>query len=188
MARLTGSAWVPRVAMDEVARQVDLAAIRVYEIATFYSMFNLKPVGRYHLQICTTTPCWLRGSDDVVAASLRATGISHCGGTSSDGLFTINEVECLGACANAPMMQVNDKYYEDLNSQRTEELIANLRSGEMPMPGPTTGRQGSMPEGGPTTLTDEAALWTPQHYAAERQARVEAEAAERPRQSGGDDA
>src|ERR1700710_2431780 len=79
MGRLTGSAWVPRVAMDEVARQVDLAPIRVYEIATFYSMFNLKPVGRYHLQICTTTPCWLRGSDDVVSACMRATRTHHCG-------------------------------------------------------------------------------------------------------------
>ncbi|HEY0909805.1 MAG TPA: NAD(P)H-dependent oxidoreductase subunit E, partial [Bradyrhizobium sp.] len=115
MGRQTGSAWVPRAAMDVVAARLGMAPIRVYEVATFYSMFNLKPIGRYHLQVCTTTPCWLRGSDEVVAACRRVSGIRHWGQTSADGLFTMSEVECLGACANAPMMQINNDYYEDLD-------------------------------------------------------------------------
>ncbi|MBW4023360.1 MAG: NAD(P)H-dependent oxidoreductase subunit E [Proteobacteria bacterium] len=179
MFRLSGSAWVPKVAMDVVAGLLDMAPIRVYEVGTFYTMFNLTPIGRYNLQICTTTPCWLRGSDEVVAACFKATGIAHMGGTSADGLFTMKEVECLGACSNAPMMQINDDYYEDLDGPRTEALLEAFRRGETPTPGSTIGRQGSMAEGGPTTLTDTAALWSPEKYAAlkEDRARAEAEAA-----------
>ncbi len=176
MFRLEDSAWVPRVAMDTVAALLDMPPIRVYEIATFYTMFNLKPIGRYNLQVCTTTPCWLRGSDDVVAACKKATGIAHWGETSADRLFTMKEVECLGACVNAPMIQVNDDYYEDLDGPRTEALIAALRRGEVPTPGSTIGRIGSMAEGGKTTLLDEAALWSPAHYDAEKKARAEAQA------------
>jgi NADH-quinone oxidoreductase subunit E len=180
MFRLTNSGWVPKVAMDLVAEMLDMAPIRVYEVATFYTMFNLKPIGRYHLQVCTTTPCWLRGSDDVVAACFKATGIGHWGGTSEDGLFTMTEVECLGACSNAPMMQVNNEtYYEDLDGPRTEALIAAFRRGETPTPGSTIGRQGSMAEGGPTTLTERSAFWSPEKYAAEKRAaaaKAEAEA------------
>jgi NADH-quinone oxidoreductase subunit E len=177
MFRLTNSGWVPKVAMDLVAGLLDMAPIRVYEVATFYTMFNLKPVGRYHLQVCTTTPCWLRGSDDVAAACFKATGIAHWGGTSADGLFTMTEVECLGACSNAPMMQVNNEnYYEDLDGPRTEALIAAFRRGETPTPGSTIGRQGSMAEGGPTTLTDRAAFWSPEKYAALKRERAEAAA------------
>jgi NADH-quinone oxidoreductase subunit E len=177
MFRLAGSGWVPKPAMDLVAELLDMAPIRVYEVATFYTMFNLKPVGRYHLQVCTTTPCWLRGSDDVVAACFKTTGIEHWGGTSADGLFTMTEVECLGACSNAPMMQVNNEnYYEDLDGPRTEALIEAFRRGETPTPGSTIGRQGSMAEGGPTTLTDTAALWSPEKYAELRRERAEAEA------------
>ena len=161
MFRLTGSGWVPKVAMDVVAGLLDMAPIRVYEVGTFYTMFNLKPIGRYNLQVCTTTPCWLRGSDDVVAACFKTTGIEHWGGTSADGLFTMTEVECLGACSNAPMMQINDDYYEDLDGPRTEALLETFRRGETPTPGSTIGRHGSMAEGGPTTLTDTAALWSP---------------------------
>jgi len=179
MFRLTHSGWVPKVAMDVVAELLDMAPIRVYEVGTFYTMFNLKPVGRYHLQVCTTTPCWLRGSDDVVAACFKATGIEHWGGTSADGLFTMTEVECLGACSNAPMLQVNNEnYYEDLDGPRTEALIAAFRRGESPVPGSTIGRQGSMAEGGPTTLTDTAALWSPDKYAALQRERAEAAKAE----------
>jgi NADH-quinone oxidoreductase E subunit len=153
MKRQTDSAWVPRVAMDAVAKRLAMPPIRVYEIATFYLMFNIKPVGRFHLQVCTTTPCWLRGSDAVVQACRDATGIRNFGETSADGLFTMTEVECLGACVNAPMIQVGDDFYEDLDAPRTKALIEALRRGERPPPGSTTGRQTSAPDGGPTTLT-----------------------------------
>lgn len=153
MKRTNGSAWVPRVAMDEVARRLDMPPIRVYEVATFYLMFNTRPIGRHHLQVCTTTPCWLRGSDAVAAACRKATGIKTWGETSADGMFTMTEVECLGACVNAPILQVDDDYYEDMDAERTEALIAALRRGERPPPGSMAGRQGSAPEGGPDTLT-----------------------------------
>ena len=153
MQRQTGSAWVPIAGMDEVARRLDMAPIRVYEVATFYTMFNLRPIGRWHLQVCTTTPCWLRGSDEVVAACRRVTGIAGWHETSADGLFTMSEVECLGACVNAPMMQVNDDYYEDLDGASTEALLDALKRGEPPRPGSVIGRQTSAPVGGPTTLT-----------------------------------
>jgi NADH-quinone oxidoreductase subunit E len=154
MGRATGSAWVPRSAMDEVARRLSMPPIRVYEVATFYLMFNTEPVGKYHLQVCTTTPCWLRGSDDVVAACRAATGIKGWKETSADGLFTMTEVECVGACVNAPVIQVNDDFYEDLDGPRTTELIAALRRGEPPKPGPTIDRLNSAPIGGQTTLLE----------------------------------
>ncbi|GBR10683.1 NADH-quinone oxidoreductase chain E [Gluconacetobacter liquefaciens NRIC 0522] len=157
MGRQTGSAWVPRVAMDEVAHRLEVAPIRVYEVATFYLMFNTKPIGRYHLQVCTTTSCWLRGSDDVVAACKKATGIDGFGQSSADGLFTLTEVECLGACANAPILQVDDDFYEDLDGPRTIELIEALRRGERPTPGPTIDRVNSAPAGGRRTLADSPA-------------------------------
>ncbi|PYD47777.1 complex I 24 kDa subunit family protein [Novacetimonas pomaceti] len=156
MGRQTGSAWVPRVAMDAVAHRLEMAPIRVYEVATFYLMFNTKPIGKYHLQVCTTTSCWLRGSDDVTAACKAATGIQSFGETSTDGLFTMTEVECLGACANAPILQVDDDYYEDMDGPRTTELIAALRRGERPKPGPTIDRMDSAPVGGRKTLLDTA--------------------------------
>ena len=154
MGRLTGSAWVPRVAMDVIAARLGMAPIRVYEVATFYFMFNTKPIGKYHLQVCTTTPCWLRGSDEVTAACRRATGIKGWRETSEDGLFTMTEVECLGACVNAPILQVDDDFYEDMDGAKAEALIEALRRGEKPKPGSMAGRQGSAPEGGPTTLLD----------------------------------
>jgi NADH-quinone oxidoreductase E subunit len=153
MKRETGSAWVPRVAMDEVARLLEMPPIRVYEVATFYLMFNLRPIGTWHLQVCTTTPCWLRGSDDVTAACRKFTGIAGWGETSADGVFTMTEVECVGACVNAPVLQVNDDFYEDMDAERTVALLEALKRGEPPKPGSMTGRQTSAPEGGPTTLT-----------------------------------
>jgi NADH-quinone oxidoreductase subunit E len=153
MARQTGSAWVPLAAMDEIACRLDMAPIRVYEVATFYTMFNLRPIGRWHLQICTTTPCWLRGSDEIVATCRRISGIAGWGETSADGLFTMSEVECLGACVNAPILQVNDDFYEDMNPAATEKLLLALKSGEQPPCGSALGRTGSAPEGGPDTLT-----------------------------------
>src|SRR6201992_1895623 len=107
MKRQTGSAWVPVKAMDAVAARLGMAPIRVYEGATFYFMFNTSPIGKYHLQLCTTTPCWLRGSDEVVQACREATGILGWKETSADGLFTMTEVECIGACVNAPVLQVD---------------------------------------------------------------------------------
>lgn len=153
MGAETGSIWLPRVAMDSVAEILGVAPIRVYEVATFYTMFNLEPVGKYHLQVCTTTPCWLRGSDDIVSACKSASGIKNFGETSADGLFTLKEVECLGACVNAPILQVNDDYYEDMNAERVEALINDLRAGKpLPPAGSLGGRPSSAPEAGQTSL------------------------------------
>lgn len=153
MRRETGSAWVPRVAMDVVATRLGMPPIRVYEVATFYLMFNTRPVGRWHLQVCTTTPCWLRGSDAVTEACRKFTGIREWGETSADGLFTMTEVECLGACVNAPILQVNDDFYEDIDAASTERLLAALKAGERSKPGPMIDRQTSAPIGGAETLT-----------------------------------
>jgi NADH-quinone oxidoreductase E subunit len=153
MKRQTGSAWVPVKAMDAVGARLGMAPIRVYEVATFYFMFNMKPIGTYHLQVCTTTPCWLRGSDAVTDACRQATGIKGWGETSEDGVFTMTEVECLGACVNAPILQVDDDFYEDMDAEKVTALLAALRRGERPVPGSMTGRQTSAPDGGPTTLT-----------------------------------
>ncbi|MBV9786367.1 MAG: NAD(P)H-dependent oxidoreductase subunit E [Acidisphaera sp.] len=153
MRRQTGSAWVPRVAMDAVAARLGMAPIRVYEVATFYLMFNTSPIGRHHLQICRTTPCWLRGSDAIEAACREVTGITGWHETSADGLFTLSEVECLGACVNAPVLQIDDDMYEDLDHDSTVRLLEAFRRGEKPKPGSVTGRLTSAPEGGPTTLT-----------------------------------
>ena len=152
MGRLTGSAWVPRVAMDVIGERLSMPPIRVYEVATFYFMFNMKPIGRFHLQLCGTTPCMLRGSDDVMRACHDAAHVK-VGQTSEDGLFTLTEVECLGACVNAPVLQVDDDYYEDLDYDRTVALIEALKRGERPKPGSTIGRHASAPDGGPLTLT-----------------------------------
>ena len=143
--------WLPRAAMDCVADMLGMAHIRVYEVATFYSMFNLRPVGTHFFQICTTTPCWLRGSEEVVKACERALGIG-IGETTPDKQFSLTEVECLGACVNAPIIQVNDDFYEDLDGPATEALIEALKRGERPKPGSVKGRQTSAPMGGPTTL------------------------------------
>ena len=153
MKRHTDSAWVPRAGMDAIAARLSMAPIRVYEVATFYLMFNLKPVGKWHLQVCTTTPCWLRGSDEVVRAVREFAEIEGFGETSADGAFTMTEVECLGACVNAPILQVNDDFYEDMDAARTRQLLEALRRGTPPKPGSMAGRQGSAPEGGPTVLT-----------------------------------
>ncbi|MBC7799512.1 MAG: NAD(P)H-dependent oxidoreductase subunit E [Gemmatimonadaceae bacterium] len=153
MRRLTGSAWLPKLGMDAVAHRLGMPPIRVYEVATFYLMFNTTPIGRHHLQICGTTPCWLRGSDDIVRACRDETGIKGWRQTSEDRMFTMSEVECLGACVNAPILAVDDDYFEDLDYDRTRALLQALRRGERPVPGSTTGRLTSAPDGGPTTLT-----------------------------------
>jgi NADH-quinone oxidoreductase subunit E len=154
LAQKQHDGWLPRAAMDYVASLLHMAPIRVYEVATFYTMFNLRPVGKYLLQACTTTPCWLRGSDEVVAACEKKLGI-RMGETSADGLFTLVEVECLGACVNAPILQINNEgFYEDLDGPKTEDLLDALREGRPPPAGSVIGRGGSAPIEGKTTLLE----------------------------------
>jgi NADH-quinone oxidoreductase subunit E len=142
--------WLPLPVMEFVGRELDMPIIRVLEVATFYTMFNLKPVGRFHVQVCGTTPCMLRGSDNVFEACTKR-GLKK-GHTTDDGLFTLSEVECLGACANAPMVQINDDNFEDLTAESMGAILDALARGEQPKPGPQVDRQTSCPEGGPTTL------------------------------------
>ena len=144
--------WLPVPVIEFVAREIGVPYMRVYEVATFYTMFNLGPVGRYHVQVCGTTPCMLAGSDDVLAAC-RNRGLIK-GSTTPDGLFTLTEVECLGVCANAPMVQINDDNYEDLDYDRTAAVLDALAKGERPEPGSTIGRRASCPKDGPTTLKE----------------------------------
>ena len=117
--------WIPRAAMDHIAELLEMHPIKVYEVCSFYSMYNMAPVGKYLVQICGTTPCWLCGSDEVIQACKDYTGVG-LNETTKDGKFTLMEVECLGACVNAPMVQINDDYYEDLTSETTKELLSAL--------------------------------------------------------------
>jgi len=151
----TGGGWITRAAMDEIADICGVAPIKIYEVATFYSMYNLEPVGKYLIQLCTTTPCWLCGSADIVKACTDALDIK-IGETTDDGYFTLMEVECLGACTNAPMMQVNDLYYEDLTAESVVAILESLRKDKIPPHGPQNGRRGSMALTGATTLLDQA--------------------------------
>jgi NADH-quinone oxidoreductase subunit E len=144
--------WLPVPVIEFVARAIGVPYMRVYEVATFYTMFNMAPVGRFHVQVCGTTPCMLAGSDDVLAAC-KSRGLSK-GHTTPDGLFTLTEVECLGACANAPMVQINDDNYEDLDYDRTTAILEALATGKTLPPGSQTGRRDSCPAGGPTTLKE----------------------------------
>ncbi len=153
LAQRQNGGWLPLAAIEHVAGTLGMPKIRVLEVATFYSMFNLKPVGRYFVQVCRTTPCWLRGSDDLTKAAIAAAGCG-LGENSEDGLLTVVEVECLGACCNAPMVQINDDYYEDLTPEKLTELLEAMKRGETPKPGPQTGRKGSEPVGEWTSLTD----------------------------------
>ncbi|WAC24268.1 NADH-quinone oxidoreductase subunit NuoE [Blastomonas sp. SL216] len=143
--------WLPVPVIEYVAAMLDMPYIRAYEVASFYTMYNLAPVGRYHVQVCGTTPCLLRGSDDVMAACANKGLVK--GKTTPDGLFTLTEVECMGNCANAPMVQINDDNYEDLDYDRTIGILEALAAGESPKTGTQIpGRHTSEPEGGPTTL------------------------------------
>jgi len=147
--------WLPVPVIEFVAAQLDMPYMRAYEVATFYTMYNLVPVGRYHLQFCGTTPCLLRGSDDVMAAC-KDKGLVK-GKTTPDGMFTLTEVECLGACVNAPMVQINDDNFEDLDYYSMTDILEKLSNDEPVTPGPQIERQTSCPEGGPTTLKHMAA-------------------------------
>jgi NADH-quinone oxidoreductase subunit E len=146
--------WLPEPALRYVANMLGMAYIRAYEIATFYSMFNLAPVGRYYVQLCGTTPCWLRGAEALKATCRKEIG--EPGHVTKDGMFSWVEVECLGACVNAPMVQINRDYYEDLTPESLTNILTGLREGREVKPGPQDGRHSSEPLGGPTTLTDPA--------------------------------
>lgn len=155
LAQRQHDGWLPRAAMDHVAEILDMPPIRVYEVATFYTMYNKEPVGKHHVQVCTNISCLLMGADHVVKVCKKKLGIAF-GETTPDGQFTLSEVECLGACVNAPMMQINDDYYEDLDSATTEKVLDALTRGEQPKPGPQSGkRQGCEQTGTRTALVDE---------------------------------
>ena len=155
IAQKDAGGWLPEAALRAVGDMLDMAYIRVYEVATFYTMFNLEPVGQHHVQLCGTTPCWLRGANDLKAVCERKIGPK--GSTSSDGKLSWIEVECLGACANAPMVQISnaagDHYYEDLTAETMETLLDDLAAGKNPQQGPRNSRHGSEPEGGAMALT-----------------------------------
>jgi NADH-quinone oxidoreductase subunit E len=146
--------WVTHPMIESVAQMLGMPFIRVLEVATFYTMFNLEPVGTYLVQVCTTTPCWLQGSDAVVAACKKHIH-PHPHTVSDDGKFSWMEVECLGACVNAPMLQIGSDFYVDIDGPITERMMADLRAGKAIKPGPQNGRRlSSEPEGGATTLTE----------------------------------
>jgi NADH-quinone oxidoreductase subunit E len=151
-AQTNTQGWLPIPVIEYVAAYLNMPFIRAYEVATFYTMYNLGPVGRFHVQVCGTTPCMLKGSDDVLAACFKK-GLKK-GETTPDGLFTLSEVECLGACANAPMVQINDDNYEDLTFESMTAVLEALARGETPKPGPQIDRQTSCPVGGPTSLPE----------------------------------
>jgi NADH-quinone oxidoreductase subunit E len=145
--------WLPIPVMEYVARYLDMPIIRVVEVTTFYTMYNLVPVGRFHVQVCGTTPCMLRGSDDMMDAC-KARGM-HKGHTSDDGLWTLSEVECMGNCSSAPMVQINDDNYEDLTPDRLNHVLDELAAGRTPKTGTQEpGRHTVEPLGGPTTLKE----------------------------------
>ncbi len=153
LAQAQNGGWVSPAAVEHVAEVLDMAPIRVHEVSTFYTMFNLKPAGKHLIQVCRTTPCWLRGAAELTRACQEKLGVGFKEVT-GDGEFSIMEVECLGACANAPMVQINDDYYEDLTPERLCEIIDDLRAGKEVPIGPQSGRTCSAPEGGPATLKD----------------------------------
>ncbi|WP_293903903.1 NADH-quinone oxidoreductase subunit NuoE [Phenylobacterium sp.] len=146
--------WVSEPAIRAVAELLGMPAIRVLEVATFYTMFMLEPVGATLVQVCGTTPCQTRGSEALIAVCKRRIGAQNH--RTADGKFTWQEVECMGACANAPMAAINDYYYEDLTPESFERLLDDFAAGRKPKPGSAIGRQGSAPEGRATTLTDTA--------------------------------
>ncbi|MBV7260211.1 complex I 24 kDa subunit family protein [Erythrobacter crassostreae] len=145
--------WLPLPVIEYVAAYIDVPVIRVLEVATFYFMYNMKPVGKYHVQVCGTTPCMLRGSDDIISAC-KSRGMKM-GHVSEDGLWTLTEVECMGNCATAPMVQINDDNYEDLTVERLDAVLDALAKGDTPKSGTQEpGRHTSEPKNGATTLRE----------------------------------
>jgi NADH-quinone oxidoreductase subunit E len=145
--------WVSEPAIQAIAEMLGMARIRVYEVATFYTMFHLAPVGRHHLQVCGTTPCMLRGAGDLIAVCKSRIGPHHH--VTPDGLFSWEEMECMGACVNAPIVAIHDLYHEDLTAESFSAIIDDLAAGKPVAPGSAIGRLTSAPEGGPNVLHDE---------------------------------
>lgn len=153
LAQRQNDGWLSLEAIEYVANYLEMAPIRVHEVASFYTMYNTAPIGKHLVQVCRTTPCWLRGAAGLTGTCRDKLGIG-LGETTEDGLFTLVEVECLGACANAPVVQIGDDFFEDLSPERLNALLDDLAAGKEVAAGPQTGRQGSMAEGGGSTLTD----------------------------------
>jgi len=151
LAQKQNDNWIPLIAMKYIAKFINIPYIKVYEVATFYTMYNLSPVGKYFFQICTTTPCMIRGAHDIVNICKKKISDKE-NQLSKDKTCSWIEVECLGACINAPMMQINDDYYEDLNIEKTEKIINQIQNGEKPVPGSYRGRKNSEPENNRKTL------------------------------------
>jgi len=145
LAQRQNAGWLPQKAIEKVAETLKMSFIRVMEVATFYSMFNLEPIGKNFIQICRTTPCWLRGSEKLKKTAKDVTGC-NIGETSSDNLFTLVEVECLGACCNAPVVQINDDYFEDLNEDNFKKLLNEIKENVRVKVGSQIGRKGSEPK------------------------------------------
>ena len=145
LAQRQNGNWLPKVAILEISKVLNLPYIKVLEVATFYTMYNLSPVGKNLLQVCTTTPCWLRGSDDIASICKNKLGINF-GETTKDNKFTLLEVECLGACSNAPMIQINDDFYEDLEKESMSKIIEDLTNGKKLKIGPQSDRKGAEPK------------------------------------------
>lgn len=160
LAQRQNDGWIPRAAIEYIAATLGMPFMRVFEVATFYTMYNLAPIGKYHVQICGTTPCMLAGSDDIIRACKDELGIK-LGQTTDDMMFTLTELECLGSCATAPMIQITttqwDHYFEDLTYDNTVALLKKLKKGEMPKIGSQVGRISSEPAGGLTSLCDQQA-------------------------------
>lgn len=154
LAQRQHNGWLPLAAMNAVAKLVDVAPIRVYEVASFYTMYNRQPVGKYHVQVCTTTPCMLRGAYEILETCKKNLHVD-IGETTPDKLFTLAEVECLGACVNAPMLQIGDDFYEDLTVESTNKLLDDLRAGKKVKVGPQTNRNNCEGPQGRTTLKGE---------------------------------
>jgi NADH-quinone oxidoreductase E subunit len=151
LAQRQNDGWISQDIIEHVAELIEKHPMHVMEVTSFYTMYNTKPVGKHHVQVCTTTPCWLRGSDDVLGACKKKLGIK-IGEVTTDGQFSLVETECLGACVNAPMVQINDDYYEDLTAESMENILNDLAAGKKVKTGPQIERQTSAPQGGLTTL------------------------------------
>ena len=153
LAQRQNQNWIPLAAMKYIAKFLDMPYIKVYEVATFYTMYNLAPVGKYFIQVCTTTPCMIRGAYKLVEACKEKISENETE-LSSDKSCSWMEVECLGACVNAPMMQINDDYYEDLDKDKTLKILDKILNGETPKPGSYRGRTNNEPENNRKTLMD----------------------------------
>ena len=151
LAQKQNNNWIPLAAMKYIAKFLDMPYIKVYEVATFYTMYNLAPVGKYFVQVCTTTPCMIRGANKLVEACKEKISENECE-LSNDKSCSWMEVECLGACVNAPMMQINDDYYEDLDKQKALDILDKILNGETPKPGSYRGRVNNEPENNRKTL------------------------------------